>query len=78
LAIASAIAFWRALFGFTGRPRFTTPPFAAARAACFARRCWRALLGLIGRPVRLPGADARRCWRLLLGSTGRPSYAFWL
>ena len=71
--IASRNAIWRALLGFTGRPRFTTPPFAMARAACSHNRCWRALCGLIGRPVRLPGAVASRCWRLLFGSTGRPN-----
>lgn len=77
-AIASRNAIWRALLGFTGRPRFTVPPFNAARVACSASRCWRALLGLIGRPVRTPGADASRCWRLLFGLTGRPNWAFTL
>ena len=75
---ASRNAIWRALLGFTGRPRFTTPPFAAARSACAINRCWRALLGFTGRPVFLPGAVASRCWRLLFGSTGRPNCALLL
>jgi hypothetical protein len=33
-----------------GRPRFTTPPLAAARAAFSASRCWRLLVATTGRP----------------------------
>ena len=76
--IASRNAIWRALLGFTGRPRFTTPPFNALRVACSSNRNWRALVGSIGRPVFLPGAVASRFWRALFGSTGRPNCALLL
>jgi hypothetical protein len=36
-----------------GRPRFTTPPLAAARAAFSASRCWRLLVATTGRPFDL-------------------------
>jgi hypothetical protein len=36
--------------GLAGRPRFTTPPFAAIRAARSASRIWRADPATTGRP----------------------------
>jgi hypothetical protein len=36
-----------------GRPRFTTPPLRAARAAFSASRCWRLLVATTGRPFDL-------------------------
>jgi hypothetical protein len=41
-----------------GRPRFTTPPLAAARAAFSASRCWRLLVATTGRPFDLSDAGA--------------------
>jgi hypothetical protein len=41
-----------------GRPRFTTPPLAAARAAFSASCCWRLLVATTGRPFDLSVAGA--------------------
>jgi hypothetical protein len=41
-----------------GRPRFTTPPLAAARAAFSASRCWRLLVATTGRPFDFSDAGA--------------------
>jgi hypothetical protein len=41
-----------------GRPRFTTPPLRAARAAFSASRCWRLLVATTGRPFDLSDAGA--------------------
>jgi hypothetical protein len=41
-----------------GRPRFTTPPLTAARAAFSASRCWRLLVATTGRPFYLSDAGA--------------------
>jgi hypothetical protein len=41
-----------------GRPRFTTPPLTAARAAFSASRCWRLLVATTGRPFDFSVAGA--------------------
>jgi hypothetical protein len=41
-----------------GRPRFTTPPLRAARAAFSASRCWRLLVATTGRPFDLSDVGA--------------------